>query len=145
MTVTAAADFFDDLGNAVHNFSSHNIAIALSNTAPASESSNPLNAGNGVIANVTQVSYTNYSDDLATDRRLASVTWSGGTLDAADFVITASGGAIADFRYIYVFNDSATGDPLIMVYDHGSTVSLADTQALDVDFNASGIVTLAQA
>lgn len=121
-------------------------SIALSNTAPASEVSNPITSGNGVLANVTQIAYTNYTDDLTVDRRLESVTSveaSGTlTLDSANFQITASGGAISTFRYIYLFDDTLAGDPLVCVWDNGSGISLADTDSLNVTFNASGIFTV---
>lgn len=139
-------DFVEDLGNGVHNLSSDSIRIALSNTAPASESSNPTADGNGVLSNVTQIAYTNYSDDLTSDRVLDSVTWSLSsgtvTLDAADFTITASGGAIADWRYAYIYNDTATSDELIGIQDEGETISLSDGQSHAITINASGLLSL---
>lgn len=147
-TTTKIADFVEDLGNGVHNFGSHSLRVALSNTAPAAESSNPTATGNGRLANVTQVSYTNYSDTLTTDRTLQSVTFSEAsgtaTLDAADFTITASGGTLATWRYMYVYNDTPTSpaDPLVILIDQGSTVSLADGSSATVTFNASGIITI---
>lgn len=143
------ADFAEAIAEKVHNLASDSIRIALSNTAPAAEASNPTATGNGVLANVTQISYTNYSDDLTVDRVLESVTSdeSGGTwtLDAGNFVITASGGTLASFRYIYIYNDTPTSpaDPLIAVFDHGSAISLADTQTATITVNASGLVTIA--
>lgn len=148
-TFTKIADFVEDIAEKVHNLGSDTLKIALSNTAPGSESSNPTSTGNGVLANVTQISYTNYTDDMAVDRTLESVTSveSGGTytLDASDIVITASGGAIADFRYIYIYNDTPTSpaDPLIGVLDHGSTISLGDGDSATLAWNASGIITIA--
>lgn len=103
------------------NLGSDTFAIALSNTAPSAEGSNPTLSGNGLLANVTQISYTNYTDDLTVDRVLESVTSteSGGTLtfDAADFTITASGGSLATFRYIYIYDDTLAGvlTPLTML------------------------------
>lgn len=145
-TTTKIPDFVEDMGRADHDFSTHTLRIALSNTAPGSEASPPTASGNGILANVTQISYTNYSDDLTVDRQLQSVTWSesGGVskLDAADFTITASGGTLATFRYIYIYNDSTASpvDPLLLVIDHGSAVSLASGESLAVTFNASGII-----
>lgn len=148
-TITVAADFYEDLGDGVHNLSSNTLQLAFSNTAPASESSNPTAAGNGILANVTQISYTNYSDNLTTDRVLQSVTWSlsgaTATLDFADFTVTASGGALATFRYIYVFNQTAANDPIIAVIDQGSAVSLADGSSYAVTINASGLLSIAAA
>lgn len=147
-TGTKIADWIENLGTVV-NASSDTFKVALSNTAPASEASNPTASGNGVLANVTQISYTNYSDNLTVDRTLESVTFaeSGGTtkFDAGDFIITASGGAIATFRYIYVYDDTPTSpaDPLVGVWDHGSGITLASTQTATITFHANGLFTVA--
>lgn len=139
---TKIADFVEHLGLGVHNLSTGSLRIALSNTAPAAEASNPTTAGNGVLANVTQISYTNYSDDLTVDRTLDGVAWvlatATATLDANDFTITASGGAIATFRYVYLYNDTPTSpaDPLIGLWDAGSAIDLASGESLTIDFGA---------
>lgn len=52
--------------------------VALSNTAPASETNNPLTDTKGVLANVTQISYTNLSSRNLT--RNASVQTAGPTV-----------------------------------------------------------------
>ena len=44
------------------------LQFKLTNTVPGSESSPPLADGNGIAANATDISYTNYEDDLAVDR-----------------------------------------------------------------------------
>lgn len=145
-TVTKIADFVEAVAEGVHNLGANTLQLAFSNTAPGSEISDPTLTGNGVLANVTQIAYTNYTDDMTVDRVLEGVTSveSGGvyTLDANNIVVTASGGAIADFRYIYLFNQTATNDELILVIDHGSVISLADGNSLNINFNASGIITL---
>jgi hypothetical protein len=108
--------------------------------------------GNGVLANIAPITYTNYTDDLTADRTFTSGTLTHTqtagtfTLDyGADIVITASGGAIADFRYVVPWDDTPTSpaDPLINVWDHGSTISLADGDSATLQFNASGWFTLA--
>lgn len=145
---TKINDFVEDLGDGVHDLTNDTLSVALSNTAPGSETSDPSADGNGVLANVTQIAYTNYSDDLTVDRTLESVTWSlssgTATLDAGDFTITAAGGSIATFRYIYIYNNTPTSpaDPLIGYYDNGSAVDLADGESLSVQFDASGILTV---
>lgn len=137
-------DFVEDLLNGVHNFSSHTLMLALTNTAPASESSNPTADGNGVKANLTEIAYTNVSGGQPTlgsvDVAIASGT---ATLDAADEVITASGGSVGPFRYVYLYNDTATGDPLIGYWDYGSALTLADGESLTVQFAGTGILTVA--
>ena len=148
-TTTKIPDLLESLAELEMNLATDTIMIALSNTAPTSEGSNPTTSGNGILANVTQISYTNYTDTLTVDRTLQSVTSneSGGTytFDAADFTITASGGAIATFRYIYIYDDTAStpADPLILLIDNGSAISLASGESLNVTFNASGIFTIA--
>jgi len=128
------------------NLDTDNFSIALSNTAPASESSNPTADGNGILANVTQIAYTNYSDTLAVDRRLEGTagTSTGGVykFDADNFTITASGGAIAGWRYLYVFDDTLTDDPLVAVWDYGSTLGIADGDSAAININAAGVFTV---
>ncbi len=147
-TFTVAADFLEDIAEGVHNLGTGTLTLALSITAPASEASDPTSTGNGVVGNITQIAYTNYTDGLTVDRVLEGVT-SAETgdvykLDANDVVITASGGAIADFRYVYLYNDSATSpaDAIIGVWDHGSTISLATGESATIQWNASGILTI---
>lgn len=148
-TTTKIPDFLEAVTEGEINLATDTIMIALSNTAPASEGVNPTTSGNGILANVTQISYTNYTDSLTVDRTLQSVTSneSGGTytFDFADFTITASGGALASFRYIYIYSDtSATpADQLILLVDYGSTVSLASGDSLAFNVNASGAITIA--
>ena len=145
-TFTKINDWLEYLANDA-DLNSDTFAVALSNTAPASETPNPTTDNNGILANVTQISYTNYTDDLTSDRVVESVTsaQSSGTLtfDGGDFVITASGGALADFRYVYLYDDTVTGDPLVAVWDHGSTVSLSDGDSANINVNASGFFTIA--
>lgn len=123
-------DFVEDLCNGVYDFDTDTFKYALSNTAPASETSDPTADGNGVLANVTEVAYTN----LVEDRTVSStaVTLSSGTasFDGDDEVLTASGGSVGPFRYIYLYNDTAAGDPLIGYWDYGSALTLADGETL---------------
>jgi len=147
VTTTKIADFVEALAEGFHNLGSDTLQIALSNTAPGAETSDPTATGNGILANVTQIAYTNYTDDMTVDRVLESVTSveSGGTytLDASDIVITASGGDIADFRYIYLFNQTATNDELILLIDAGETISITDGNSRTIQWNGSGILTVA--
>jgi hypothetical protein len=126
-------DFVDALGLGLHNLETGALTLALTNTAPASESPNPLLTGNGVALNLTQISYTNVTGGQPV---LAGQTWtpSGGTstLTATDEVITAVTGAIPTFRYIYMFNDTTITqvDQIIGHWDNGSTIDLALAESL---------------
>lgn len=156
-TFTKINDFVENLANAI-DANADTFCIALSNTAPGSETPNvPTADNNGVLGNVTQIdavsdfttAYTNYTDSLTTDRQLESVTSSQTsgtyTLDAADFTITASGGAISTWRYFYIGDDTVAtpADPLVGVWDYGSAIDLADGDTANINFNASGILTIA--
>jgi hypothetical protein len=133
-------NFVEDLGKGVHNFSSHTLKMALTNSAP--------NATDTVLANITQISATGgYSSGGYT---LDSVSWSETTgtakLTIADEVITASGGSVGPFQYLVLYNDTPTSpaDPLIGWYNYGSALTLADTETLTIDFDGSnGVFTLA--
>ena len=137
----------DFVVNAVHNMdlASDSFVVALSNTAPASESSNPTADGNGILANVTEIAYTNLSSrTLAT----SSSTQTGGTykLVLADLTLTSSGGTTGPFRYVYVYDDTvaAPADPLVGYYDYGSSLTLQDGDSLTLDFSAAnGVVQIA--
>lgn len=119
-------------------------AVALSNTAPGSESTAPTGDGDGVLANVTQVSYTNCSSRTLTTAS-SSQTSGTYTLDFNDLTLTASGGTVGPFRYVYVYDDTPTSpaDPLVCYFDYGSSITLADTETLAITVNASGLFTIA--
>jgi hypothetical protein len=141
---TKLPGFLEHRNHGVHNLSSHQLVLALSNTAPGSESS-PTNGAtaNCVLANVTQISYTNCSSRNITTTSSAQ---SGGTykLTLTDLTLTASGGSVGPFRYVYVFNDTPTSpaDPLLGYYDLGASYTLADGEQLVVDFDgAAGVFT----
>jgi len=115
---------------------SDQFTVALSNTAPGAEGSDPTGDGNGVIANVTQVSYTNCSSrDITTDTHAQT----GGTfkLVLTDLTLTASGGSVGAFQYVYIYDDTVTGDPLVCYYDYGSSITLADGESLEIDFDGT--------
>jgi hypothetical protein len=58
-------------------------------------------------------------------------------------VLTASG-AVATFRYVVIYNDTASNDELIGWYDYGSDVTLASGETFTVDFDSSnGALTIA--
>ena len=126
--------------NAVHNMDleSDQIVVALSNTAPASEGTNPTTDGNGVLANVTQIAYTNLSSRNVTT---SSSTQTSGTykLVLSDITLTSSGGSTGPFRYVYIYNDTVAtpADPLVGYYDYGSSLTLNDGDSLTVDFSAA--------
>ena len=136
----------DFVKNAVHNIDleSDQIAVALTNTAPGSESSNPTADGNGIVGNLTQISYSNCASRNVTT---TSSTQSSGTykLVLADLTLTASG-TVGPFRYIYIFDDtvSSPADPIIGYYDYGTSITLNNGDTFTLDFSPSnGVIQLA--
>ena len=135
----------DFVVNAVHNMdlASDQLKVALTNTAPGSESSNPTADGNGIVGNLTEISYTNCSSrDITT----SSSSQSGGVykLVVADLTLTASG-TVGPFRYIYIFDDTVTSpaDPLIGYYDYGTSLTLNSGDTFTLDFSPSnGVIQL---
>jgi hypothetical protein len=135
---TKANGFVEHLAEKVHNLGSDALIVALSNTAPTSETNNPLTTtANAILANITQISYTNLSSRALTVNASAQ---SSGTysLDVSDLVLTASG-AVAPFRYIYIDNDTPTSpaDPVIGMYDYGSSVTLANGETFTLDLTTT--------
>lgn len=136
-------DWAEVMGEAA-NEGSDQFVVALSNTAPASETTPPTGDGDGILANVTQISYTNCSTRNITT---SSSSQSSGTysLVFTDLTLTASGGTVGPFRYVYVYDDTVTSpaDPLVGYYDYGSSITLADGETLLIDFAAGGLYTRA--
>ena len=127
--------FVEAVAEKKHDLGSDQLVIALTNTAP--------DATDGVLTDLTEISYTNLSSRNITTTSSAQTT---GTykLTLTDLTLTASGGAVETFRYVYIYNDTATNDDLIGYYDNGSTVTLGDGDTYTIDFSASnGVLTIA--
>lgn len=142
-TFTKINDFVKNLSEVI-NLGSDSLVVALSNTAPASETNNPTTDGKGVLANVTQISYTNISSRVITT---SSSSQTSGTykLVIADLVLTASG-AVGPFQYVYVYDDTTTApaDSLICEYNYGSAVTLANGDTFTLDFDiTNGLLQIA--
>lgn len=136
-------DFVEHVNEGAHAMQTNNLRLALSATNPTGEASNPKADGNGLLANVTQIAYTNLTGDpTSRDITLSASSQTAGvySLSLTDLTLTAGGGAIAAFEWIYVFNENTAVlvDPLIGVYDYGSLLTLNDGESLTVDFGANG-------
>lgn len=124
--------FVEDLAKKVHNVDSDTFKLALCAAANA-----PVNT-NSVLADLTTVAYTNISGGQPTLTK-TSVEQTAGVLNAIfeDEVILASGGTVATFRYVAIYNDTAAGDPLVCWYDLGTDIVLLDGQQLTLDFDGT--------
>lgn len=136
-TFTKFQPFVEYLAEKAFNLGSDQLTIALCAAGSA-----PVNT-NGVLSDLTQISYTNLSSRNITT---ASSAQTSGTykLTLTDLVLSASGGSVAAFRYVVIYDDTAASDHLVGFYDYGSALTLADGEQLTVDFDgSSGALTLA--
>ena len=125
------------LAEGVHNWQTATLTIALSNVAPVNT--------NTVLANISQISYANIQNGTTTGRNLSGVTSAQTSgvykLDANDLILTATG-TVPAFRYVVLYNDSATNYELIGWYDYGASVTVLNGETFTVNWDAAGILTL---
>lgn len=131
--------FVEDVLKGEHNFTSDStctVTVALTNAANAPA------ATDATLSDLTEISYTNLSSRVVTGVTAEHSTGTV-TLTANDLVLTASGGSVAPFRYVCLYNDDTTtpNDALIGFYDYGSDLTLADGETLTIDFT-TGFATL---
>ena len=125
--------FAEDVYEGVHDLGGDTLKVLLTNTAPV--------ATNSIRANLTEITAGNgYTAGGATVTITASAQAAGVyKLEGNDVTITAAGGAIAQFRYAVLYNDTPTtpADPLIGWWDNGSAIDLADGESVTIDFSAA--------
>jgi hypothetical protein len=126
--------FVEAVAEKVHNLGSDQLTIALTNTAPV--------AGNSLLANITEITYTNLSTrNLITTA--SSQTAGLYKLVVSDTTLTSTGGSTGPFRYVVVYNSTAAGGPLIGFFDYGSSITLLSGESLTVDFDqVNGLLTI---
>lgn len=126
--------FTEAVAEKVHNLGADTLEVALTNSAPVNT--------NTVLANITQITYTNLNT------RTLTVSGSSQTsgvykLTIADKTLTSTGGSTGPFRYVVLFNQTATNDELIGWYDYGSSITLGDGESLLLNFDdANGVLTI---
>jgi hypothetical protein len=128
--------FAENVAEGVHNLGSNQLVVALTNVAPS--------AANSVLADITQIAYTNLSSRNLT---ISSSLQTGGLykLLINDITLTSTGGSTGPFRYIVVYNDTPTSpaDPLIGWVDYGSSITLGDGESILVDYDGTnGLLTI---
>lgn len=120
--------FVEALAEKIHNLGADQLTVALTSVAPV--------AGNSVLADLTEISYTNCST-----RNIVTISSSQTAglykLILTDLILTAGGGPVGPFRYVVLYNDTAANDELIGFYDYGAPLTLADTETLTINFDAT--------
>lgn len=119
--------FVEQMAEKIFNLQSDTLQVALTNTLPT--------ASNAILTDITEISYTNCSARALT---VSTSAQSSGTykLVIADLTLTASG-AVGPFRYVVVFDNTPTNKDLIAWFDYGSSITLANTETLLLDFDGT--------
>ena len=121
--------FSENVAEKVHDLNADTLECYLSNAAP-SASADAVKADLAEIA--TGNGYTGPEDTQNATSRTGGTT----SVTGVDITWTASGGAIATFRYVVLQNTTPASplEPLIGWWDYGSTVDLADGESFTADF-----------
>lgn len=130
--------FVENLAEGVFDLENDTIKVALSNVA--------IDSGDFNLSQITEISAGNGYTAGGNTATVSASEQSGGTykLTLADVTFTATADSIGPFRYVYVYDDTATNDEGIGWYDYGSAVTLNDGESFTVDFDATnGVLTLA--
>ena len=137
-TFTKFQPFVENLAEKAFNLGSDTLKVALTNAAP--------NATDGTLSQITQISNGNGYTTGGTATTISSSSQASGTykLVITDVTFTASGGSIGPFRYVVLYDDTATNDELIGYYDYGTNLTITSGNSFTVDFDASnGVLTIA--
>lgn len=124
-------DFVEQSWLEGHNLNTDQVNFYLTNTLPVATNTvfgtpAEISAGNGYTARGADSANTLSENPAGTAEVVATdITW------------TASGGAIAQFRYPVAFNETNASDGLVGYYDHGSAVDLADGESFTIDFGSN--------
>jgi len=123
--------FVEAQAEQVHNLGSDELKVALSDVAPV--------AGNTQLSNITEISYTNISSRVVVR---ASSAQAGGIykLICDDLTLTASGD-VGPFRYVVLYNNTATNKELIGYWIYPSELTMHTGELLLLNFDqVNGII-----
>ena len=136
--------FTKDLIDGKHNFSSNTFKVFLTNTQPLSNMT--VKTDMTEVSNLTTGVANGYT--LGGPTVTVSATTAGGVakVTGANAVVTAAATAgiqVGPFQFAVLYNDTATGDPVISWWDYGTAITLAPSEVLTVVFDATkGIITV---
>lgn len=135
VSLTKYTCFKTDLGLKVHNLNTDTVKAALTNATP--------NAAHTVFDPVTNHAAPVAANGYTAGGHDTTNLFSAGKMTGTDIVITATAGGIGPFRYIILYNDTASNDELIGYYDYGSSITLNEGETLTIDFDGTnGILTI---
>lgn len=132
--------FVANLANALFNFGSDTFKVALTDSAPTNTFSQ--------FSSISEIANGNGYTTGGATLTLTSSTQSGGTYKyiatAPNPTWTASGGAIAQFRYVVIYDSTPANKYLVGYWDYGSEVNLSSGNTFTVTLDATnGVLQLA--
>jgi len=136
--------FVAELANGSHNLGTATIKAFLSNSAPLTATHTAYDATTGVTGPAEIAAGNGYTAGGVTCTVTSSTQSSGlYKLVLADpAAIVAAGGSIGPFRYIVLYDTSAS-NKLMGYWDYGTAVQLLDTESFQIDFDGTnGVFTL---
>lgn len=127
-------DFVEQLVKAVHNFDAagHVFKVYLSNATPDQ-------TADTVKADLAEITAQNGYPSGGTDvQNTVSETTGTATIGATDVVFTGTttDPAFGPFRYVVLYNDTATNDNLVAYWDYGSSISINNGETFTIDFSS---------
>jgi hypothetical protein len=128
-TLVKFQDFAEQLGKKIHNLDTDTHKLFLMATAPDA-------ATDAVLADITQIVYTNVSGGVAPTVTTQYTEATGTGTFAGDAVTVTATDTVPTFRYYGLYSDTAASDNLICYWDHGSNVDLASGETFTVTFGA---------
>ena len=109
--------------------------VALTNNLPVNT--------NTVLGDITQCSGCPANLDTVTLTRSSSSQTSGTfSLKFNNLTMTASG-AVGQFRYVVIYDDTVVNDPLVAWFDYTTGITLQSGETFTLTFDANGLFTVA--
>jgi len=123
-------DFTEQLNRGSHNFGSNVYKVMLTNTLPL--------AANAAKADITEIAAGNGYTAGGNTTTITIAEASGTTTITGTAVTFTATGAMAQFRYAVLYNDTTStpvNKPLVAWWDYASAVNLASGETFTVKFN----------
>lgn len=143
MNITKFHCFFADLAHGEHDFSSDDLAIYLSNSAPNAATHTEYDGTTGTTGPAEIAAGNGYTAGGIDVTVASSGQTSGAYTLALDdpAAITASGGSFGPFRYLIFYNKFS--GRLIGYYDRGAAMTIQAGQQYRPDFDQiNGVIKL---
>lgn len=122
--------FIDVLAQQGPNLNTDTLKAVLTNSAPTAATDDQL-------ADITQIASGNgYTTGGEDTQNTYSRSGGTGTVNCVNITWTSASAGMAQFRYVVIYDDTLTGDPLICYFDYGSGLTLAVGETFTVKFNS---------